>query len=34
MRTTLDIPAGLIKEAQMLLGFKSKSATVIAPLRN
>jgi Arc/MetJ family transcription regulator len=33
MRTTLDIPAELIKEAQGLLGFKSKTDTVILSLR-
>ena len=33
MRIALDIPVGLIKEAQRLLGLKSKSATVIASLR-
>ena len=34
MRTTLDIPEELIEEAQRLLGFKSKTATVIVSLRN
>jgi len=34
MRTTLDIPAELIEEAQRLLGFKSKTDTVIVSLRN
>ena len=33
MRTTLDIPAELIEEAQRLLGLRSKSQTVIASLR-
>lgn len=33
MRTTLDLPADLIKEAQELLGFKSKTDTVVASLR-
>ena len=33
MRTTLDIPAELIEEAQRLLGLRSKSETVIASLR-
>ncbi len=33
MRTTLDIPEELIKEAQGLLGFKSKTDTVILSLR-
>jgi len=29
MRTTLDIPEPLIEEARMLLGFKSKTDTVV-----
>ncbi len=33
MRTTLDIPGGLIEEAQRLLGFKSKTDTVVVSLR-
>ncbi len=33
MRTTLDVPDGLIEEAQRLLGFKSKTDTVILSLR-
>jgi len=33
MRTTLDIPAELIKEAQRLLDLQSKSETVIASLQ-
>lgn len=33
MRTTLDIPAPLIEEAQRLLGFKSKTDTVILSLQ-
>jgi Arc/MetJ family transcription regulator len=33
MRTTLDIPKDLIEEAQQLLGFKSKTDTVILSLR-
>lgn len=33
MRTTLDIPAPLIEEAQRLLGFKSKTDTVIVSLQ-
>ena len=33
MRTTLDIPAELIEEARLLLGFKSKSDTIILCLR-
>ena len=34
MRTTLDIPTELLEEAQKLLGFKSKTDTVIVSLRN
>ena len=33
MRTTLDIPEELIEEARRLLGFKSKTDTVILSLR-
>jgi len=33
MRTTLDIPADLIEEARRLLGFKSKTDTVVLSLR-
>jgi Arc/MetJ family transcription regulator len=33
MRTTLDIPADLIEEARRLLGFKSKTDTVVVSLR-
>lgn len=33
MRTTLDLPAELLDEAQRLLGFKSKTDTVILSLR-
>jgi Arc/MetJ family transcription regulator len=33
MRTTLDIPGELIEEARRLLGFKSKTDTVVAALR-
>jgi Arc/MetJ family transcription regulator len=33
MRTTLDIPEDLIEEARTLLGFKSKTDTVILSLR-
>jgi Arc/MetJ family transcription regulator len=33
MRTTLDVPDGLIEEAQRLLRFKSKTDTVILSLR-
>jgi Arc/MetJ family transcription regulator len=32
MRTTLDLPASLIDEAQKLLGFKSKTDTVVLSL--
>lgn len=32
MRTTLDLPGPLIEEAQRLLGFKSKTDTVIVSL--
>ena len=33
MRTTLDIPEDLIEEARELLGFKSKTDTIIVALR-
>lgn len=33
MRTTLDIPEPLIEEARMLLGFKSKTDTVVLSLQ-
>jgi Arc/MetJ family transcription regulator len=33
MRTTLDIPRELIEEARHLLGFKSKTDTVVLSLR-
>ena len=33
MRTTLDIPEDLIEEARDLLGYKSKTDTVIFSLR-
>jgi Arc/MetJ family transcription regulator len=33
MRTTLDVPEDLLKEAQRLLQFKSKTDTVIFSLR-
>jgi len=33
MRTTLDIPEDLIEDARRLLGFQSKSDTVIVALR-
>lgn len=34
MRTTLDLPAELLDEAQRLLGFKSKTDTVVQSLRD
>lgn len=33
MRTTLDIPEALIEEARQLLGFKSKTDTVVLSLQ-
>jgi Arc/MetJ family transcription regulator len=33
MRTTLDIPEDLIEEARRVLGFKSKTDTVIVSLK-
>jgi Arc/MetJ family transcription regulator len=33
MRTTLDLPEELIEEARRLLGFKSKTDTVVLSLR-
>ena len=33
MRTTLDRPSELLAEAQRLLGFKSKTDTVVLSLR-
>jgi Arc/MetJ family transcription regulator len=33
MRTTLDLPEDLLNEARRLLGFKSKTDTVILSLR-
>lgn len=33
MRTTLDIPQPLIEEARRLLGFKSKTETVVLALQ-
>jgi Arc/MetJ family transcription regulator len=33
MRTTLDLPDGLVEEAQRVLGFKSKTDTVVLALR-
>lgn len=33
MRTTLDLPEGLVEEARALLGFKSKTDTVVLSLK-
>ena len=33
MRTTLDLPDGLVEEARDLLDFKSKTDTVVLALR-
>jgi len=33
MRTTLDIPEDLLEEARRVLGFKSKTDTIILALR-
>ena len=33
MRTTLDLPEGLVEEARTLLGFKSKTDTVVLSLK-
>lgn len=33
MRTTLDLPDGLVEEARSLLGFTSKTDTVVLALR-
>lgn len=33
MRTTLDLPEPLVLEAQQILGFKSKTDTVVQSLR-
>ena len=33
MRTTLDLPADLMKEAQEILGYKSKTDVVIYSIR-
>ena len=33
MRTTLDLPADLLADAQRTLGFKSKTDTIIVALR-
>jgi hypothetical protein len=33
MRTTLDLPDGLVEEARAAIGFKSKTDTVVYALR-
>jgi Arc/MetJ family transcription regulator len=33
MRTTLDLPGGLVEEARSALGFKSKTDTVVLALK-
>ena len=33
MRTTLDLPEGLIDEARVALGFSSKTETIVYALR-
>lgn len=33
MRTTLDLPAGLVDEARAAIGFKSKTDTVVFALK-
>ena len=33
MRTTLDLPAELVDEARSMLGFKSKTDTIVLALR-
>lgn len=33
MRTTLDLPAGLVDEARGVIGFKSKTDTVVFALK-
>jgi Arc/MetJ family transcription regulator len=33
MRTTLDLPADLLEEARTVLGFKSKTDTIVLALR-
>lgn len=32
MRTTLDLPEGLVEEAKALLGYKSKTDTIVFAL--
>lgn len=34
MRTTLDLPEPLVEEARRLLGFKSKTDTVVVSLQD
>ncbi len=33
MRTTLDVPEALLEEARAVLGFKSKTDTIVVALR-
>ncbi len=33
MRTTLDVPVDLLEEARTMLGFKSKTDTIVLALR-
>jgi hypothetical protein len=33
MRTTLDLPTGLVEEARAAIGFKSKTDTVVFALK-
>lgn len=33
MRTTLDLPEGLVEEARAVLGYKSKTDTIIFALK-
>ena len=33
MRTTLDLPEGLVEEAKAMLGYKSKTDTIVYALR-
>jgi hypothetical protein len=33
MRTTLDLPVGLVEEARDVIGFKSKTDTVVFALK-
>lgn len=33
MRTTLDLPTGLVEEAREVIGFKSKTDTVVFALK-